>query len=379
VGKARAWSVGVVVAVSVLAPGRAVAHVTPQSAPPAAARSFTVAATGDILIHTTVWQQAARYGRASGQPFDFRPMFAEVRPIIASADLAICHLETPIAPPGSALTSYPSFGVPAQIAQAVAWAGYDRCSTASNHSLDRGKAGIDATLNALDANGVGHSGTARSAAEASPKVFTVNGVRVSHLSYTFWFNGYRLWPDEPWRANQIDPTRIVADAAAARAMGAEYVIVSLHWGTEGLSAPNDYQRAVAAAVTASGQVDLILGHHAHVVQPIQKVNGRWVAFGLSNFVSGMFPTGRMGPRVADGMIAQFRVTERPQGGFSTSGPTVVPTWVQQSSYVVTPTAQRFDSRWSVGVRGLLAASEARTRSTVGWYVPWASGRVFVVR
>ncbi|HEX9260832.1 MAG TPA: CapA family protein [Acidimicrobiales bacterium] len=352
-----------------LVPVRAVAQEEPAPSPsPPTPRSFTVAATGDILLHKTVWSAAARYGRASAQRFDFRPMFAEVRPVLSAADLAICHLETPIAPAFAPLSSYPSFGVPAEIAQAIAWAGYDRCSTASNHSLDRGKPGIDRTLDVLDAQGVGHSGTARNAAEAAPQVFEVNGVRVSHLSYTYWFNGYRLWKDQPWRANQIDPARIVADAATARSLGAEYVIVSLHWGTEGLSTANAYQKAVAAAVTASGQIDLVLGHHAHVVQPIAVVNGHWVAYGLSNFLSGMFPTGRAGPRVADGMIVQFRITERPEGGFNTSAPSVVPTWVQQWSYVVTPTAQRGDLRWSAYVRRLLGASEARTRRVVGPYV-----------
>ena len=96
--------------------------------------------------------------------YDFTPMFWAVRPIVDAVDLAVCHLETPVAPPGTAPDgSYPTYGVPAQIAPALAASGFDRCSVASNHSLDKGEAGIDSTLNALDAAGLGHAGMARDA------------------------------------------------------------------------------------------------------------------------------------------------------------------------------------------------------------------------
>ena len=76
-------------------------------------------------------------------------MLARIAPLIGAADLGVCHLETPIAPPGEALSTAPLYGVPAEVATALAAAHYDRCSTASNHSLDRGTTGIDATVAAL--------------------------------------------------------------------------------------------------------------------------------------------------------------------------------------------------------------------------------------
>ena len=91
----------------------------------------------------------------------------------------MCHLETPVAPPGTPPDgSYPTYGVPAQIAPALAAAGFDRCSVASNHSIDKGEAGIDSTLNALDAAGVGHAGMARAPPEAGPACST-SGARPS--------------------------------------------------------------------------------------------------------------------------------------------------------------------------------------------------------
>jgi len=89
----------------------------------------------------------------------------------------------------------------------------------------------------------------------------------------------------PWLVNEIDAGTIAADAAAARAAGAEYVIVSLHWGTEYRTQPNSDQLTLAEALLASPDIDLLIGHHAHVVQPVDQIDGRFVVYGLGNFIS----------------------------------------------------------------------------------------------
>ena len=106
-------------------------------------------------------QGAAVAGRAQGNGYDLSGVLADVAPVIAGADLAICHLETPLAAPEGPFEGYPSFAVQPQIVDALAGAGYDTCSTASNHSLDAGFAGLVRTLDTLDAYGVGHTGTFR--------------------------------------------------------------------------------------------------------------------------------------------------------------------------------------------------------------------------
>jgi len=232
--------------------------------------------------------RAALYGGEVGEPFDFRPMFDPMRPVVEAADLALCHMEVPTAPDGR-LTSYPSFGAPGQVMDGLAHAGYDGCSTASNHSLDRGYPGVVRTLEELDRVGLGHSGTARGPWETGPRVYSLRAgtstVEVAHLSYAYGFNGYRLPADAPWAANQIDPDRIRADAAAARAAGAELVVVSLHWGTEYQHQPDAFQRSTAEAILPGSEIDLVIGHHAHVVQPIEMVHGRYVVWGLGNQLS----------------------------------------------------------------------------------------------
>ncbi|CAN5845411.1 MAG: CapA family protein [Ilumatobacteraceae bacterium] len=311
--------------------------VAPETtAAPALLRRFSVVAGGDILSHTSVIRQAGAH--AGGVGFDWAPMFDAVRPVIESADVAICHLETPVRAPGTEVDGVvPVFGIPAEIAAGLKTVGYDRCSLSSNHALDQGAAGIDATLGAFDAAGLGHAGMARSAGEAAARLFEINGVTVGHVSASFAFNGLPLPDGEPWRANLIDPARIVADAQQARVAGASVVIVSLHWGSEGVSEVIPAQRQVADMITASGAVDLVIGHHAHVVQPIEQVNGRWVVFGMGNQLSGMGDsTDCCGVRALDGMMVRAEIVEQPDGTFAVDRPQAIPTYLGREPYRIVP-------------------------------------------
>ena len=328
----------------------------------------SMAFSGDVLLHRPIIAQALVNG--GGRSYDFIPMLARIAPIVSSVDLAVCHLETPIAPPGEPLSGHPIYGVPRQIAPALAATGYDRCSTASNHSMDRGAAGIDATVDALDAAGLGSSGMARTPQEAGPQVFTVKSVRFSHLAYTYGLNGLLLPPGEPWRVRLLDADRIVADARLARERGAEYVFVTLHWGQERFSRITDEQRTLADALTASGAVDLVVGEHVHVLQPIEQRNGHWVVYGTSNLISNL-PGGdpAFPPSSQDGDIVTLSVTRRADGTFVTSRPVVHPTWVDHDGYIVRPVLEDLaDPSTTPGVRAALEGSLARTREVLGDYV-----------
>src|SRR5437016_6180171 len=139
---------------------------------------ITVIATGDVLLHERLWTTAKRDGD-DGQ-WDFAPLMASVKLLVQKADLAIAHLETPLAKPGGPYRGYPLFLGPPQIAAALKQTGYDLCPTASNHSFDGGAAGIDRTLDTLDTAGLKHAGTATSRTEAEQiTVVDVNGVKVA--------------------------------------------------------------------------------------------------------------------------------------------------------------------------------------------------------
>jgi Bacterial capsule synthesis protein PGA_cap len=126
-----------------------------------AARGFTLIASGDVLTHAAVLERARAYGRGVGQPYDFRPMFADLRPIVSGADLAVCHLEVPLSRTGRDSSGWPAFNASPQLARALRWAGYDACSTASNHSMDKGAQGVAATLAVMDRAGLRHAGMAQ--------------------------------------------------------------------------------------------------------------------------------------------------------------------------------------------------------------------------
>lgn len=249
--------------------------------------TFTLAGGGDVLIHPELIEQAERDAEGQdGVAVDFGPLLAGLEPVTANVDLALCHLETVIAEDGGPYEGFPDFAVPAEITTALAGIGYDGCSTASNHILDHGPEGVGRTLDALDAAGLGHTGSARSAEEAAElTVYEAGPARVAHLSYSYGFNGREIPEDQPWLTNRIDGERIVEEAAAARAAGADVVVASLHWGQEMQHEPSPAQARLARALAESGQVDLVLGHHAHVVQPMEKIGDTWIAYGLGNQVA----------------------------------------------------------------------------------------------
>jgi poly-gamma-glutamate capsule biosynthesis protein CapA/YwtB (metallophosphatase superfamily) len=294
--------------------------------PAAGAPSFTVVASGDVLVHGPIAQQAAADAQLSGAvPYDFRPMLAAVKPVVSGADLAICHMETPIAPTGGPYSYYPTFSVPPQILGALADTGYDTCSTSSNHTLDKGAAGVTRTLQGMDTVGLKHTGSARSAAEAaSPDIIVVKGVRVAQLSYSYGFNGTSVPADQPWLANQIDPDAIIAAAQQAKQAGADVVILSLHWGTENQHAPTPQQQALADRLLADPSIDLIIGCHAHVTQPFQVLHGKWVVYGMGNLIARHDqPTSGN----TSGLLARFTFTQGTDGKWRVNRAEYVPTYV----------------------------------------------------
>jgi poly-gamma-glutamate synthesis protein (capsule biosynthesis protein) len=288
--------------------------------------SFTVIATGDVLIHPPLTEQAAEDAKKSGMgEFDYRPLLAGVKPLISAADLAICHLETPLADEGGPYSGYPSFSAPPEIADAIKDTGYDTCSTSSNHTLDQGEAGIKRTLDKLDSVGIKHTGSARSAKEAAtPLILDVHGVKVAQVSFAFGFNGIEVPKGKPWLANQLDVAAVIAAARAAKKAGAEIVIASLHWGTEYQHEITAAQAQQAQKLLADDSIDLIIGHHAHVVQPFEKIDGKWVAYGLGNEIAR-----HSDPRgsTEEGTAARFRFIRTGQG-WKVDKAEYVPTLIQ---------------------------------------------------
>lgn len=272
----------------------------------------------NMLFSGEVWAQKGIVNAASSpaQGLDFGPMFAEIASTVSAADLALCHFETPVSP--------------VELVTAMSTAGYDRCSTASEHVFDGGVEAMNAMAIAFDNNGLTQSGYARTPDEMNPILMDVKGLRVAHLAYTLRYD--TPFPTgEPWRSALIDIPRIIADATTARSSGAEMVILSLHWGNADSAAPTAQQRAWADEITRSGMVDLIVGAHSHVLQPIEQVNGVWVAYSLGNSLTYMPTNSKWSKYTQDGALVSFSVTRSSGGRVAVGTPVVRPTWVDKDN------------------------------------------------
>jgi poly-gamma-glutamate capsule biosynthesis protein CapA/YwtB (metallophosphatase superfamily) len=281
-------------------PAVTTAPAPPPEEPPRRPRGvrLRIGVSGDLLPHMPI---VARARTARG--YDFRPMLRPIRRWVRANDLAFCHVETPLTP--APPTGYPVFNSPPALARAVRATGFDACSTASNHSLDRGQAGIDATRRSLTRAGVRHTGAFSSRRQQRrPLILRARGVKVAFLSYTQMTNGIPL--PHPWSVNLARPGRILRDARRARRKGARVVIVNLHWGTEFRHAPDAFQTALARRLARSRAITAVVGQHAHVVQPIRRVGRLWVVFGEGNLLSNQ--TAACCPAASqDGMLVRLHV------------------------------------------------------------------------
>src|SRR5215218_3029254 len=322
---------------------------------------FTVSVSGDLLIHTSLWERALALG--GGSHYDFAPELAELRPYVADASLGICHVETPMTP--APPTSYPIFNTPPALAQGIKATGWDVCDTASNHSLDQGQSGIDDTGKALDSAGIEHTGSfASEKAQRRITMTRVKGVKVAFLAYTTDTNGIPL--PHPWSVNIASADRILDAAKQAHKMGAEAVIVNVHWGGEIVAEyqpePSSGQLALAKKLTDSPLITAVVGQGPHAVQPIQRINDRFVVFSEGNLISNQSPAAGLPAESQDGMVVLLDcVTDG--HGTRVTGVRYVPVFVSQPDYTVLPVGAALQKGQGDSI--LLRDSYQRTVSVVG--------------
>lgn len=297
-------------------------------------RRVTLSAVGDLLLHSNLQAHADRAG-------SFSPFLSHVAPELSRADLTLANLETPTARgltqqtttsggrtvsrsievdgyyDGTAYTGYPRFNSHPDWLGSIRAAGIDVVTTSNNHALDRGSNGVDMTLDALDAAGLAHAGSARYEAgraemPASSRytIRNVNGVRVAVFGYTFSTNGI---PDRYGQVSALSAEQAAADVRALRASGAaDVIVVAPHWGVEYQHLHTAEQRRIAHAVLDAG-ADAVIGSHPHVLQPLERyttADGRdtVVAYSLGNFVAA-----QIGSERRESAILHLTFTQPPGG------------------------------------------------------------------
>jgi Bacterial capsule synthesis protein PGA_cap len=322
---------------------------------------LTLSFSGDLLIHSPLYARALELG--GGERYDFAPMLEPVRPYVADADLAFCHVETPMTPRPAA--SYPIFNTPPELAQAIAKTGWDACDTASNHTLDQGEEGIAETIKALDRAGVEHTGSATSERERRrPLILESGGARVAYLAYASDTNGIPV--PKPYSINLFDPDRIVADAKRAREAGADAVVVNLHWASEAapeyVTEPSPEQEQLVEELVRAPAITAIVGQGPHVVQPIREIGGKTVVFSEGNLISNQGADTGLAASSQDGYIALLDLVIDGEGARVT-GARYVPTFADHAEYRALPVGTALDAGETDPAS--LEASYDRTVGVVG--------------
>jgi poly-gamma-glutamate synthesis protein (capsule biosynthesis protein) len=254
---------------------------------PVHSQELTLLFAGDAMQHQSQINSARR-----GSIYDYSSCFKYLEEDIAGADVAVVNLEVTLG--GKPYTGYPAFSAPDEYAVALKEIGFDVFLTSNNHCLDRRRKGLERTIHVLDSLGVRHLGTYRDREEKMrnyPMMLTKNGIRIAFLNYTYGTNGISVTP--PNEVNYIDTVQIRKDIRNARNfLAADLVVACVHWGIEYKTVPNKAQEQLAGWMVKEG-VDLIIGSHPHVIQPIQVLKNEQdetthlIVYSLGNFISGM--------------------------------------------------------------------------------------------
>ena len=295
-----------------------------------ALRSARFRAAGDIMIH----RKQLEIARQADGSYDFRPQFALVAEALKNADYTIANLETTIGQFRDVpFTGFPRFNSPEALLDALRDAGVDFLTLANNHILDRFFEGLVTTVDRVEAWGFDFGGANRTPEEkARPVVVTVNDIRVGMLCYTELTNemdDYFSPEAEAYGVNYMCGADYAADVQKLRDAGAEVVFAIPHWGEEYRRRPEENTVIQAKKLVAAG-VDVILGGHPHMVQPVAFIEAQTgdgevrrglVAYSLGNFSSNMCL------KYTDtGIVLDFTLRERPEGGFAVEDVRAVPVY-----------------------------------------------------
>ena len=239
---------------------------------------------GDTLIHQSVYYNAG----LSGNGYDFKPMIDLIKPISSSYDLAYYNQETILGGTALGLSHYPRFNSPQEVGDAMIDAGFNVVSLATNHTMDKGEAGVLASVNYWKSKPeIVTSGQWSSWEERNEvKTYEKNGIKYAFFSYTTLTNGLNTPSGKEYLNNVYSDSKAKADIEKVRDK-VDVVMVAMHWGVEYSLNVSSEQERIANYLSSLG-VDLIIGAHPHVVEPVQYINNgkTFVIYSLGNFISG---------------------------------------------------------------------------------------------
>jgi len=291
--------------------------------------SITMGAIGDVLIHRPVYQDA----KIKDGVYDFKPMLRNVKDVLSKPNFTIANQESMIGGTEIGLSSYPTFNSPFEVADALKDAGVDLVTIANNHTLDRGEKAIYNAISHYEKIGMHYVGGHKSYEDRETlRIINVNGIKLGFLSYTYGTNGIPVPKDKPYFVNLIDRQKMKEDISKMKGK-VDVIVANMHWGLEYQPFPSNEQKELARFLANEG-VHVIVGHHPHVLQPMDWIENdkgekSIVIYSLGNFLSAQVGNGK-----DIGGIFQLEIEKKYDGEktiITLRNPQLIPTYVSSQN------------------------------------------------
>ena len=294
--------------------------------------SFTLSAIGDIMCHNTQYNDAYN---DDTDTYDFSYVFENISLYTKTADICIGNLETTFAGSDVGYSSYPTFNTPDELAYELKDIGVDVLSTAGNHALDKGFDGLSRTIDVLNDADISHLGTYKSKEEQDKTLIKyVKGLKIAFVNYTYGTNGIPVPSDKQFCVNLIDENLMKEQIDRAKQEEPDIIIACMHWGTEYKTTQSSTQEDLADFLFKNG-VDIILGTHPHVLEPMEKrtvtlddgtTKDGFVIYSLGNFIAD-----QNAEYTRDSIILNLDITKHSDGNVTIDNYDYVPIYMYKDT------------------------------------------------
>lgn len=310
--------------------------------------TFNMTAIGDTLCHNTQYWDAYN---SDTKEYDFSYVYEDIKYYTKVADITIGSLETTFAGENVGYSNYPRFNTPDSLATALKKIGVAVISLAGNHALDYGYNGLCRTIDVLDEADISHLGTYKTAEEQEKILIkNVKGVKIAFINYTYGTNGIPLPSGKEYCVNLIDKDLIKKQIEQAKEQNVDMIVACMHWGTEYRTTANSEQKELADFLFKNG-VDIILGNHPHVLEPMEKktitledgtMKDVFVVYALGNFTAD-----QRDEITRDSAILNLNITKQLDGSISINKVEYVPIYMYKNQNAKTHKFKILDIQKSI--------------------------------
>ncbi len=294
--------------------------------------TFTMTAIGDVMCHNTQYFDAYQKETDS---YDFSYVFEDISSYIKTSDITIGSLETSFAGKERGYSNYPTFNSPDALAYDLKKLGIDVLSTAGNHCLDMGFSGLSRTIDVLNDADISHLGTYQTQEDRDKILFKyIKGVKIAFVNYTYGTNGIPVPSGKEFCVNLIDKDLIKKDIENAKSQDADIIVACMHWGTEYRTTANSEQEELADFLFQNG-VDIILGNHPHVLEPMEKrtvtLEDGTIKDGFVIYASGNFICDQNAENTRNSIILNLKITKHVDGSISIDHADYIPIYMYKEN------------------------------------------------